>query len=130
IELPEAQYPNPEDRFEFHRRLLSAAQVMPGVVSAATASSEPGRGANGFTFELETTPVDEAADRPRERYIMVSPGYFSFFEAPLLSGRDFGAVDTAESPKVALVNNTFAQKYWPNESPIGKRLRLEANDEG
>lgn len=130
IELPEAQYPNPEDRFEFNRRLLRAAETMPGVVAAATASSEPGRGANGLTFELETTPATESAESPRERYIMVSPGYFNFFEAPLLSGRDFGPVDTPESPKVALVNNAFALKYWPDENPIGKRLRIEANEQG
>ncbi len=130
IELPEAQYPNPEDRFEFHRRLLSAAEAMPGVVAAATASSEPGRGANGFTFELETAPTVEPADRPRERYIMVSPGYFDLFEAPILSGRDFGPMDGPDTPKVALVNNAFTQKYWPDENPIGKRLRMEPNDQG
>lgn len=130
IELPEAQYPNPEDRFEFNRRLLSAAQAMPGVVAAVTSSSEPGRGYNGFTFELEEAPATESADRPRAGYIMVSPGYFAFFEAPLLSGRDFGPMDTPETPKVALVNNAFAQKYWPDENPIGRRLRLEPNDQG
>ncbi|MDA1235599.1 MAG: ABC transporter permease [Acidobacteria bacterium] len=130
IELPEAQYPEPEDRFEFNRRLLLAIQTMPGVVGAVSASNEPGRGANGLTLELETAPAEDSADRPRERYIMVSPGYFNFFEAPLLSGRDFGPIDTPAAPKVALVNNAFAQKYWSTENPIGKRLRLEPNEDG
>jgi predicted permease len=130
IELPEAQYPNPEDRFEFTRRLLTAAETMPGVVAAVTASSEPGRGYNGFTFELEGAPATDSADRPRAGYIMVSPGYFAFFEAPLLSGRDFSSADTPESPRVALVNQAFAQKYWPAENPIGKRLRLPPDDPG
>jgi predicted permease len=130
IELPEAQYPNPEDRYEFNRRLLSAAESMPGVVAAATASNDPGRGASGIAFELETAPAAEPADWPRERYIVVSRGYFDLFEAPILSGRDFGPMDTPEAEKVALVNNVFAQKYWPDENPIGKRLRLEANGEG
>lgn len=130
IELPEAQYPNPEDRFEFNRRLLIAAEAMPGVVGAVTASSEPGRDVVRVTFEIDGTSSVEAVDRPQERYIMVSPGYFTFFEAPILSGRDFGPMDSPEAPKVALVNSTFAQKYWPGENPIGKRLRLDPNDQG
>ena len=54
----------------------------------------------------------------------VSPGYLATMGIPLIEGRDFSERDTATSPPVALVNQTMARTFWPNESPIGKRIKL------
>ena len=52
-------------------------------------------------------------------------GYFDTIGLPIVAGRDFRATDSATSPKVAIVNETFAQRYWPGQDPIGKRFRVD-----
>ncbi len=78
-------------------------------------------------FELEGQLADNPNDRVRGRYIMAAPGYFEFFEVPILQGRDFGPQDTPESTEVVVVNQRFAERYWPGESAIGKRIRIDPN---
>lgn len=124
IQLPESQYPEATERFEITRRILESIRALPDVVAATDTSHEPSNGANGFFFDLEGSVADSPDDQQRELYVMTSPGYFDFFEAAILQGRDFGALDTPDSPKTAIVNRRFAEKYWPNESPMGKRLLL------
>ena len=57
----------------------------------------------------------------------VSPGYFSTLGIALVSGRDFSPQDSASSQPVVIVNQTLAKRYWPNQSPLGKRIQVEEN---
>ncbi len=124
INLKAARYAEPEQRFRFHRRLLERIKALPGVTSVASASHEPGRGASRAAVTVDGTLEDNPNQRPREASIVVSPGFFNLFEVPVLEGRDFGPSDTPTSPKVAIVNRRFAEKYWQGENAIGKRIRV------
>jgi predicted permease len=59
----------------------------------------------------------------------VTPGYFQAIGITLLAGRPFTAADSATAPKVAIVNDTMAKRYWPDSSPVGKRMRLGGTNE-
>jgi len=58
-------------------------------------------------------------------YIAITPNYFATLRAPIVQGRDFNDRDTAAAPFVVIINQTMAKRFWPNESPIGKQLRMD-----
>ena len=62
-------------------------------------------------------------DVPSSAFNVVEPGYFATMRIPLLAGRFFTDADTADSAKVVIVNESFAKRWWPNESPLGKRIK-------
>ena len=108
----------------FYEQVLERVQSLPGVQAA-------GLILNHFVAERYTTPVvteaSSSSGRPPSEPIIVdpiSPGYFSVLKVPLLSGRFFSDLDTARSPRVVIVNETMARRYWPGEDPVGKRLRF------
>ena len=115
INLPHAKYPRPADRIEFHRAAQTRIESLPGVAAEAIASNPPVGGSADFDVQLQT----ETATR-RLVGIVVTPPYFAIFDLKPVSGRLFTTGDSAE----AVVNQSFAAKYWPNEEAVGKRLRL------
>ena len=66
---------------------------------------------------------------PNAQDRVVSPGYFQTLEIPLLRGRDFLASDRADSPLVAIVDETLARRYWPDGDAVGKRIRYSWSDQ-
>jgi len=108
-----------ERRVTFRRELLDRMRAIPGVESAATADVIPISGdAWGNSVWME------GSDEQQEKLIYfnrVSPGYFKTMKTPLLAGRDFGDHDTATAPKVAIVNEAFAQRL-KQENLVGKRF--------
>jgi putative ABC transport system permease protein len=109
-------------RARFFDRLLERVRVMPGVTSAAAASSMLGP-ANSSSFTLEGR--SEMVDLPLT-FDAVTPEFFRVLQIPLLRGRLFSNDDRADGPLVAIVNETTAQKHWPNVDPIGKRFNFGA----
>jgi predicted permease len=101
----------------FIRDLLTQVRNMPQVESAATSTHVP---LNGSAWNLGVRAM--AAEGP-SRFTWVSPGYFQTMQIPLLAGRDFNDGDTAKSPRVAIVNETFVRKYLGGEYPLGKTIR-------
>jgi putative ABC transport system permease protein len=80
-----------------------------------------------MAFSIEGRPVPETAaekEALRSAYSIVTPGYFTTLRIPFVQGRDFSETDTLSSPWVAIVNETIARRFWPDESTIGKRLTL------
>ena len=67
-------------------------------------------------------------DRPNAFYNVMTPGFLNAFGIPLVAGRDFDRRDTKSAPSVAIVSRVFAQREWPGQNPIGKRVRLDATD--
>jgi predicted permease len=111
----------------FYERLLERARSVPGVRSAALTSAVPMQ-----TVRLETAAVvPEGYEMPRgQEYVSlmsarVSDHFFSTIRIPIVRGREFRPEDSPDSPSVAVVNELFAQHYWPGQDPIGKRLRLQ-----
>ena len=79
----------------------------------------------GISFTIEGRP-SPSRGRPTSDMAIVSPGYFSTIGTPLLRGRDFTDLDDQHHPRVLIVNQAFADKFFPGESPIGKRIESGA----
>jgi putative ABC transport system permease protein len=111
------------------QRVYERMQKIPGVVSAAGAGTPPLAGAlqMGFLIEGRPAPPPDANGQPSQmaNYIAVTPTYFSTLRTPIVQGREFNDRDTSSSPLVVVVNQTMVKRFWPDESPIGKRLRLD-----
>ena len=113
-----------EQRRGFYQRALAAVRGVPGVRDAALTSRLPlrGRGGIGFAIEGRPTPADQPL--PSAELRMVSPNYFAAMGIPLLAGEGLPELaDSASNGKV-VVNRTLAEKYWPGEDPIGRRIRI------
>jgi predicted permease len=124
VDLPAAKYSTPEARVAFFEGLTAGLEATPGVESVALAESPPSTGSPKYPYELADEPPATFGSRPTLRALKISPGYFQTLEAKVLSGRQFSDADVASSVPVAIVNQIFANKYWPGEDPLGKRLRL------
>ncbi len=112
-----------ERRIQFYQQLIADIKKLPGVQDAAVSfSSPPNRVnfANGFEIEGHENQSQHSPDVPVP---LTSPGYFSTMQIPILHGRDFAETDTLISPQVVIISQTFARDYFPNEDPIGKRIR-------
>ncbi|HUI57791.1 MAG TPA: ABC transporter permease [Bryobacteraceae bacterium] len=106
------------------RRVFDRVQNLPGVQSAGATVYPPMTGAQETTFEIEGRPM-AATDLPSAVYYPVTPNFFHTMKIPMLRGRDFTMHDTATTPWVMIINETMARRYWPNEDPIGKRVKVD-----
>jgi predicted permease len=124
ISLPEVDYPNDQSRLQFFRDLIERLEAEPGVLAASVTTDLPvvGFGNGRFALEGETYLGDR--DYPSARLGSISPEHFTSIEAGVVEGRDFTEADNAEGLPVAIVNRSFVERYFPEESPIGKRLQL------
>lgn len=125
VMLPETQYPKADDQHRFYRALVDKLSVLPGVVAVGGSLDTPfaGSGSNG-DFEYEGQPEGTADKNPFAEKHYVTPGYFRAVGAQFWQGRDFNNQDDANTPPVAIINRTMAQKLWPGQSAISKRLKL------
>ena len=117
------RYPDAASMIQYYRDALAAVRALPGAESAGAVTHLPfGHNTWGNSYEVEEHPAPpgvqyNAQIRP------VSPGYLATLQIPLKQGRDFTERDNETAPGVTIVNETFAQRFWPNESPLGKRIR-------
>jgi putative ABC transport system permease protein len=81
----------------------------------------------GFLIVGLPAPPPDANGQPSQtaNYIAVTPDYFATLRTPVIQGREFNDRDTGSSPYVVVINQTMAKRFWPNESPIGKQIRLD-----
>jgi predicted permease len=110
------------------KRVFDRLQTLPGVVSLAGAGTPPISGSLGMGFWIvgrPQTPTSDGMAPQSASYIAVTPNYFATLKASFARGRDFDSRDTESSPFVAVINETMAKKYWPNENPIGKQIRMD-----
>jgi putative ABC transport system permease protein len=127
--LPEPQY-NTAQELAFYDQLLERMRALPGVQSAAGVWPLPLGGDNAtVTFNIEERPAPQPS-RPSARMAFATPGYFSTAGIPLLKGRFFTEHDDEEAPLVLVVNKAFADKYFPGEDVIGKRIMPGATGPG
>jgi putative ABC transport system permease protein len=122
IALPRAQYSRPEQWTAFYQQVLQRVQRLPGVQTAAQGLVLPLSRSNvNFGFTVEGRPATPGVQTSAE-YNSVSPDYFRAMSIALLRGRPFADTDTANSPPVAIINETFVRRYFRNEDPIGKKI--------
>ncbi len=127
IDLPDNRYPG-DKNVQFYNQLLPRLAQLPGVQSAAAGFPMPLTGSMmNISFEIEGRPVAEA-DQPVEIVSTVTPGFFRTLGIPVLRGREFQETDTRTSNNVAVITQSFARKYFPNEDPIGKHIKPGLGD--
>ncbi|OLE97158.1 MAG: hypothetical protein AUG75_11610, partial [Cyanobacteria bacterium 13_1_20CM_4_61_6] len=127
IPLSQNAYAKPEQRFEFFDRLIERTKALPGVRTAAAASFLPVSGGGSIIhFNIYGRPPKGPHEFIAAGYRTVTPHYFETLGVPLLQGRLFTAADTDKAPAVAVINATMAHTFFPDESPIGKRMQLGA----
>ncbi len=123
---PAAHAAAPE-RMAFFDRLIARAASLPGVRSAGAASFLPVSGSGAVIhFNIEGRPPKSAHEYTMTNYRTVTPGYRETIGIPLLSGRWITSADGENTPFVVVINQTMAKTYFPNQSPMGKRLQLGA----
>src|SRR5262249_13279501 len=129
VSLPRVRYQNPESWLTFYERLTGDLQSLPGSVSTAVGTTLP-LNAGGFSnwqwIGYEGQPYTQATIIASQ-YRRVSTGYFQAMQIPLLEGRDFNQFDTKDSPRVVILTRSMAQRLFPDEDPIGKRILFGAN---
>jgi predicted permease len=114
-------------RLALYQRLEAKLASIPGVKSVTmTDIALIGDGNSGATFHVSGTPREKDARRIQTNG--VSRDFFSTMGISIVRGRGFGAQDTATSPKVAVINQTLARKYFPNEDPVGKTFDTDTED--
>jgi len=107
---------------------LARVRALPGVQQAALAGQWP-FSINFSTHQVFVPDVQRPGDKTTPIQVTyVSPEYFETIGVPILQGRGFTDADTPQSPKVVVVNETMARKYWPGRSPLGRRIRLRTSD--
>jgi predicted permease len=108
---------------EFKRRLLERVRALPGVQYAGLSNSMPlSLNAGDSSIYVEGQPEQRGANVPRAMFSGASPGFLSALGTRLLQGRDFTEQDGASSQGVAVVNETFARRFWLGQSALGKRF--------
>jgi putative ABC transport system permease protein len=124
VTLPAPKYPKGEQRVEFYQRLLHRVKAMPGVQGASMVSLIPLGGSNtGWNLMIEGQAPPRPEDTPIFWRRVIDPDYFHVMRIPLVRGREFTSQDSG-SPRVAIINETMARRYWPGANPLGKRFGL------
>ena len=113
---------------QFYRQVLEHVQAIPGVQSAVAVSALPySDHSSGRNFSIEGRQA-EPGDQPSGMYQVASPEYFRTLHIPLRAGRFLSPSDGPDAPKVALISERLARRWWKNESPIGRRIKIGESD--
>jgi putative ABC transport system permease protein len=122
--LPRTKYKEVAAQWNFHRQVMAKVQEVPGVQSVALVRGLPFSG-NGGTTAI-TLPDREPPPKGHEPEVMfntATPNYFETIGIPFIRGRLFDDHDQPNTPAVVVINQTMAQKFWPNQDPIGKQVK-------
>jgi putative ABC transport system permease protein len=125
LQFPEKQYGSPQQQAVFFRQVKDRLQAVPGVESVAAIEYLPlsGSGVSRRMMIDGRSPPDPGEEPSVQRHV-VTPDYFRSLGIPLRLGRAFRDADMDAEPLVAVINETMARRYWPNQNPVGQRLRL------
>ena len=129
LSLPQAQFSKPEMVTAFYEQLSTRIENLPGVQSVSATSVLPLSGSNTrINFIILGRAPLSLSEQPITQYRMTGPDYFHTMNIPILSGRDFTNRDTLHSQPVATINDSFARRYWPDQSPIGAHIKIDDNN--
>lgn len=127
VQLPRNGYQDADAQRNLAARLLAGLESLPAIERAALTNILPASGWNPtspFVVEGAPEPASPSAQRPQTGYRMVSPGYFETMQIPL-RGRAFNEFDREGTQPVVIVSAAMAQRHWPGQDPIGRRVRIE-----
>jgi len=124
VDLPELKYSDPTRRSTFYEELLRRVRELPGVSAAAVASNLPlTYDGDSIDISVEGQPDPPPNERPSVITRVVSPGYFETMGIPLVRGHEFTAKDNEKTVPGVVISEKTARYFWPNENPLGKRLK-------
>jgi putative ABC transport system permease protein len=126
MSLPQENlYYGPPGHPQFARELQEHVGGIPGVISVSAVSHMPVGGGNaGRGFVIEGRPDPGSENQPGAKYTIIFPNYFQTMRVNLISGREFTERDSLNAPGVIVINEAMAKRYWPNEDPLGKRIKI------
>lgn len=118
-----------EQSRQFFNGLVPRVRALPGVLSASLAYTYP---SNGMVLEFRkvqvgSRPLQHGRSLPTIALDSVSPAYFRTLGIPIVGGRSFLATDTAATPRVAVINQTMAGRYWPHQDPLGTTFSISSS---
>jgi putative ABC transport system permease protein len=120
-----SKYSDSKSRVQFYSRVLEQLSALPGVTSAGMVMNLPLSGASmNRGFRVEGRPEPKPDENVAMDYQVVSANYFSTLEVPIVRGRGFSEQDSDSAPRVIVINEAMATRYWPKEDPIGKRIAI------
>ena len=123
--LPGWKYGTPESQRAFFDRATRELAAVPGVTAVGATNALPLSGDNSSgSMTIEGAPAPTPATRPNADRRCVTPGFHDALGMHLQAGRLFSAADDERAPLVVIVSRTFADRYWPKQDPLGKRLKL------
>ena len=124
VSVPSASYATPADVRSFYVRLLERVRAVPGVTSAATGTGvlQP-LVTNSGVYSIEGKPLPPPEERVEYPLEVVSPGYFETVGMQIIRGRGFSEADHTDATPAVIVNETFARQAWPEQDPLGRRIR-------
>ena len=130
VSLPQSRYSDSAQRVQFFRRLFDRIETLPGVEAAGANSFIPLRGLGAATgFQIVGQPRPPRGEDPVADVRVVTRDFFKAMSVPLLRGRLFNEDDPADSENRIVINQTMAEKYFPGEDPIGRKVRVAWNNE-
>jgi putative ABC transport system permease protein len=124
MNLSPSKYGTNAQMVSFYNEVLRQMQSLPGVRAAAISSALPPTPTRSAPILAEGQPAVPLPQRPDANIETISPDYAKVLRVPLERGREFSADDNQTKPTVAMVNQAFVRRYWPNENPIGKHIWL------
>jgi putative ABC transport system permease protein len=140
LELPHTKYPTNEQQIAFFQQLTEKLRALPGVRAVAFSSQIPlAQNPLDTSFTIEGQPEPPPSERPSMDVTVVSPDYFRVLGVPVLRGRGFTEQDNRDHVRgtdreqsgnaalnVIVIDEEFVRRYFPNEDPIGKQIRLSS----
>ena len=124
VSLPTVKYAEPQKQVAFFDDLVRRVSALPGVRSAAISAALPLLPKRITPVLPEGQPEVPLAERPFIIVEAINPSWFRTLNVPLQAGREFTDADNADAPKVVIVNQALARRYWPGQNPIGKHIAL------
>jgi putative ABC transport system permease protein len=124
--LPSLRYSTDDKKINFYRELTTRIRSLSGVTSAGVATPLPANDFDTTGIDIEGQPVQPGLEPSVDRYI-VTPGYLEAMHIPLVRGRSLEERDVHDTSQVLLVSKSLADRFWPNQDPIGKRIKLPWN---
>jgi putative ABC transport system permease protein len=124
VSLPTVKYSEAQKQIEFFDELLRRVSALPGVRSAAVSAALPLIPKRITPVLLEGQPEVPLAERPFLIIEAISPRFLETMRIPVKLGRAFSEADNAQAPKVIIVNEALARRYWPGQNPVGKHILI------
>jgi predicted permease len=130
LSLADKKFSTPQQTSLFYEQVRQQVKAVPGVTSAALVTSLPFSGGSIQPVGLEGHPVVAMADQPEVPVRLISADYFRSMGIGILQGREFTDNDTSERPRVAVISEAMAKRFWPGERAIGKHVSLTFSQGG